>query len=108
MAPKNAGWFEVTSSAAERGKQRQKARALKESQWWRNKLAVGVCEYCQNKFEPSQLTMDHVVPLARGGKTVPGNVVPACAACNAQKRLETPVERLLRELAISSKGTDER
>ena len=42
--------------------------------------------------------MDHVVPVARGGTSTRGNVVPACRACNAAKKLETPAESLMREL----------
>jgi len=30
--------------------------------------------------------MDHVVPVARGGRSARGNVVPACKACNTNKK----------------------
>jgi 5-methylcytosine-specific restriction endonuclease McrA len=30
--------------------------------------------------------MDHVVPLVRGGRSTRGNVVPACKACNTDKK----------------------
>lgn len=79
-------------------REREKAQKLKKSQWWRTLLNRGTCHYCQGKFKVSQLTMDHVVPLARGGTSTPGNLVPACLACNREKKLGTPVERLLREL----------
>ena len=36
--------------------------------------------------------MDHVVPLGRGGRSVRGNVVPACKDCNARKQSLLPVE----------------
>jgi 5-methylcytosine-specific restriction endonuclease McrA len=36
--------------------------------------------------------MDHLVPLARGGRSVRGNVVPACKACNDRKQSRLPVE----------------
>ena len=39
-----------------------------------------------------ELTMDHVVPLARGGKTTKSNVVPCCKECNEQKLHLLPVE----------------
>ncbi len=32
------------------------------------------------------LTMDHVVPIIRGGRSTKGNVVPACKSCNAKKK----------------------
>ena len=77
-------------------KEREKARALKKSQWWLNLVNQGICHYCELKFPGGELTMDHVVPLARGGFSTKGNIVPACRACNQQKKLDTPVERLLK------------
>ena len=42
--------------------------------------------------------MDHLVPLARGGKSSKGNVVPACKSCNTNKKYHLPEEmRFLRE-----------
>ena len=40
------------------------------------------CAYCGKK---KKLTMDHVVPLIRGGRHDKTNIVPACVNCNAQK-----------------------
>jgi len=79
-------------------KEREKARELRKSNWWKNKIASGVCHYCGEKFKPSELTMDHVVPLARGGSSTKNNLVPACEQCNKKKKLETPVESLLKKL----------
>ena len=39
--------------------------------------------------------MDHVVPVARGGRSAKGNVVAACKECNNRKKLMTPAEQLL-------------
>ncbi len=51
--------------------------------------------------------MDHIVPLARGGESNKGNIVPACRDCNQKKKLETPAERLLREMgSAQSAPTD--
>jgi len=36
--------------------------------------------------------MDHIVPLARGGRSKKGNVVPACKTCNTKKKTLVPVE----------------
>jgi hypothetical protein len=35
------------------------------------------------------------VPVARGGTSTKGNVVPACAACNQTKKYLTPAEQIL-------------
>ena len=79
-------------------KERQKARDLKQSNWWKQKLSAGVCHYCNLKFKPAELTMDHIIPIARGGESVKNNVVPACHKCNQDKKLETPVDDLFAQL----------
>jgi 5-methylcytosine-specific restriction protein A len=71
---------------------RELARLAKKKRWWLDKRDTGICHYCQNRFAPHKLTMDHIVPLARGGTTTPGNVVPACLSCNRQKSVSTPVD----------------
>lgn len=94
----NDDWFQVTADPKHIAKEREKARKLRKSQWWLTKLNQGICHYCQQKFLPKELTMDHVVPVARGGTSTQGNVVPACKECNNKKKLSTPVEQLLKKL----------
>ncbi|HEX2092643.1 MAG TPA: HNH endonuclease signature motif containing protein [Longimicrobiaceae bacterium] len=43
------------------------------------------CVYCGSVLPADQLTLDHVQPRMRGGDNSPGNLVTACAACNARK-----------------------
>lgn len=76
-------------------KERQKSRDLKKSNWWQQKLQAGVCHYCEQKFSKLELTMDHKVPLARGGVSSRNNIVVACKTCNNEKKYKTPVEILL-------------
>ncbi|KMP12307.1 HNH endonuclease [Candidatus Nitromaritima sp. SCGC AAA799-A02] len=78
-------------------KEKAKGRKLRQSQWWKEKLAKGICHYCGGRFDPAQLTMDHIVPIARGGKSAKGNVVPSCKKCNTTKKYYTPAEIILRE-----------
>ena len=73
-------------------REKDKARDLRGSQWWKNRLGKGRCHYCDQPVPPRQLTMDHVVPLARGGFTEKGNVVPCCKHCNTSKRDLLPLE----------------
>ncbi|MDH4121802.1 MAG: HNH endonuclease [Deltaproteobacteria bacterium] len=82
--------IEVTEEELRR--ERAKARELRETQWWKNKRGSGRCHYCRKVFPPKELTMDHVVPLIRGGKTVKSNVVPCCKECNQRKRHMLPHE----------------
>lgn len=73
-------------------RERQKARDLRASQWWKRRLAKGRCHYCGAITAPRDLTMDHVVPVSRGGKSSKGNVVPCCKDCNTRKRQLLPME----------------
>lgn len=50
------------------------------------------CQYCRHKFEPCELTYDHVVPKSRGGKTEWDNIVTCCIECNMKKGDKTPQE----------------
>ncbi len=73
-------------------KERDKARKLRKSQWWKRKCSLGICHYCNNNFLPKELTMDHVIPLARGGKSQKFNLVPCCKECNTKKKQLLPFE----------------
>ncbi|MGV0796058.1 HNH endonuclease signature motif containing protein [Mycolicibacterium elephantis] len=42
----------------------------------------GLCAYCDN----IATTWNHIVPVRDGGRTVAGNVVPACVSCNSSKK----------------------
>ncbi|RJQ42079.1 MAG: HNH endonuclease [Gaiellales bacterium] len=77
---------------AELKRERAKARALRKTQWWRSRLAKGVCYYCGAKASAAELTMDHIVPLVRGGKSVKSNLVPCCKDCNTKKKTLLPLE----------------
>lgn len=72
--------------------EKAKARDLRTSQWWKRKRATGICHYCGRKFKPGELTMDHLIPIVRGGKSTHGNVVPACKECNSKKKYLLPTE----------------
>jgi 5-methylcytosine-specific restriction endonuclease McrA len=73
-------------------RERAKARELRKTQWWKRKCGQGICYYCGKRFDPKDLTMDHIVPVIRGGKTTKGNVVPVCKECNNKKKHMLPLE----------------
>jgi 5-methylcytosine-specific restriction protein A len=79
-------------------RERAKAKELKSSQWWKQKLAHGVCYYCENKFQKPDLTMDHILAIGRGGMSTKGNIVVCCRACNSKKAHKTPAEIALESL----------
>jgi len=72
--------------------ERSKARELRKSRWWQQKTSTGTCWYCGQKVGFPNLTMDHVVPLTRGGRSTKDNLVPCCKECNNKKKSLLPVE----------------
>jgi 5-methylcytosine-specific restriction enzyme A len=77
---------------AELRREKAKARALRASAWWKRRLGRERCGYCGRPTPARELTMDHRVPLVRGGRSVRSNLIPACRACNAAKKYLLPVE----------------
>lgn len=73
---------------AERGR----ARDLRKTRWWQQKTAPGLCYYCGKNMVFQDITMDHLVPLARGGRSTKDNLVPCCKACNNLKKSMLPLE----------------
>lgn len=73
-------------------REKAKARELRNSQWWKRRRSTGVCYYCGRTFKPAELTMDHIVPIGRGGKSTKGNVVPSCKECNTKKKYMLLIE----------------
>ncbi len=59
----------TTVSSEQQKKEKQKARDLRKSLWWRQLIGKGTCYHCEQKFSPEDLTMDHLIPIARGGKS---------------------------------------
>ena len=72
--------------------ERAKARELRKTRWWQQKTASGICHYCRRKVGFSSLTMDHIIPLARGGRSTKGNLAPCCKECNTRKKSSLPLE----------------
>lgn len=50
------------------------------------------CQYCGDVFRSEDLTFDHVVPEAQGGRKTWQNIVAACVPCNRRKDDRTPQE----------------
>lgn len=84
--------FAYNLDEADIKRERSKARELRQSQWWKRKCAKGLCHYCGRPTPAKALTMDHIVPIARGGASTKGNVVPACKECNTAKQQLLPME----------------
>lgn len=85
-------YFIATVSEKEIKREKQKARDLRKTQWWKRKCAEGKCYYCGREILPGELTMDHLVPVIRGGKSARNNLVTACKDCNNRKKHSLPTE----------------
>lgn len=72
--------------------ERAKARKLRKTSWWQRKISQGSCYYCGKPTKPADLTMDHIVPLTRGGRSSKANLAPACKDCNTKKKTMLPME----------------
>src|SRR5260370_374120 len=54
------------------------------------------CQFCVRVFPSSELTLDHVVPRSRGGRSSWENLVACCYRCNNNKGDRTPEEARLK------------
>jgi 5-methylcytosine-specific restriction endonuclease McrA len=50
------------------------------------------CQYCGEKYDPKNLTCDHIVPKSRGGINEWSNIVTSCMRCNLRKGDKLPDE----------------
>ena len=73
-------------------RERAKARELRQSEWWKRRRSTGICHYCGQHVGAAALTMDHLIPLVRGGRSNKGNLVPACKDCNSKKKHQLAFE----------------
>lgn len=78
-------WIDLQPDARHVARERARARELRASAWWKRQIAAGRCHYCGKTVAPSALTMDHVIPVARGGRSVKGNVVRPAVPATAPK-----------------------
>ncbi|RJQ49198.1 MAG: HNH endonuclease [Nitrospiraceae bacterium] len=85
-------YFITSVSEQEIRREKQKARDLRKTQWWKRKCDEGRCYYCGRAVQPRELTMDHIVPIIRGGRSAKNNIVPACKDCNNKKKHALPME----------------
>lgn len=57
------------------------------------------CQYCGSSPPRKELTIDHVLPRSRGGKTTWENIITACQKCNGRKGNRTPAEANMKLLS---------
>jgi 5-methylcytosine-specific restriction endonuclease McrA len=58
------------------------------------------CQYCGQAFPTAELTFDHVVPVAQGGRKDWENIVTCCIPCNRRKGGLTPEQAGMRLVRV--------
>lgn len=94
-------YFQVASEEHQK-KEKAKGYELRKTQWWRQQIGPGVCYHCQKKLKSTELTMDHLIPISRGGKSSKNNCVPSCKECNSKKGYKTNFDMALEKLNAPS------
>lgn len=61
------------------------------------------CQYCGKIPAREELTIDHIIPRSRGGKTTWENVVLACIRCNTKKGSKLPHEAGIKLLSTPTR-----
>jgi 5-methylcytosine-specific restriction endonuclease McrA len=73
-----------------RARKKQAGGSFVRSQWLKLlKEFGGKCVYCGSSVK---MSMDHFVPLSKGGSHCHGNIVPSCMNCNSNKRENDPMD----------------
>ena len=75
--------------AAYDDKARQGSQSLKRKLLSKIRGNSYVCPYCLTTAKKSELVLDHIHPIAKGGQTVPQNSVLVCPSCNSKKKALT-------------------
>lgn len=91
-------YFETVDEAQIK-RERAKAREMRASSWWKQQIGKGICYHCEKKFSRDELTMDHLIPISRGGRSTKKNIVVCCKECNSHKKNLTVAELRLRQLS---------
>ncbi len=89
-------WIEINADPVHIRRERAKAKELRNTPYFKELFRRGRCYYCGETFPPEELTLDHIVPVSRGGRSTRGNMVVACRKCNAEKKYLTPAEMIMR------------
>lgn len=83
--------FEIDIGEEEIRREKDRARELRRSRWWQNRIAKGLCHYCGGCFSRRPYHGPYRTGH-QGGEEFRGNVVPACKECNSKKKYFLPME----------------
>lgn len=70
-----------------RARKRNNGGILSLKEWEEIKKRYGnMCPACGDSEPNIKLTIDHIVPIVKGGKDIKDNIQPLCQSCNSRKR----------------------
>jgi hypothetical protein len=52
---------------------------------WFSKIKILPCVYCEETLTPETVTIDHILPVSKGGTNDLSNLQPTCEPCNRAK-----------------------
>ncbi len=78
----------IRSSFADSRESRKSLPDIKQQMWEKSPN----CHYCGTSLSVEQATIDHVIPVSKGGRNSPANLVVACLSCNHWKANDIVVE----------------
>ncbi len=101
-AQHNSDWRQANPEKKRANDQRRRARKANAkgtftADDWKARLAYHGyrCIYCgveKSETKEGYLTMEHLIPLSRGGTNYPSNLAPSCKSCNCKKHTKTHFE----------------
>lgn len=68
-------------------------------------LETPVCPYCCVAMTPETATIDHIVPISKGGQHTAENLAAVCKKCNRAKHASSLVGYLLRLRVLPATST---
>lgn len=86
-------WIIRLQNSSPKGRRMQGPRFSRQNVYLRDGYR---CQYCNWTGPLQGLTLDHLIPAAKGGKTTWENIVTACKDCNLRKGMRSPEEVGLR------------
>jgi 5-methylcytosine-specific restriction endonuclease McrA len=75
---------------------RKRGTTVESTPQYKKRLRCDPCAYCGN-YSDTLMTIDHVIPTARGGENHMDNMTSACRECNARKADTTLLMYLLQQ-----------